>query len=67
MPFQDVTCAVALGYALANRGMIRRAVGQLDAARRDMVDALDLFRAIGDERAIAHGLGRLGNLAAATR
>ena len=66
VPFQDVTCAVALGYALANRGMIRRVVGQLDAARRDMVDALDLFRAIGDERAIAHGLGRLGNLAAAT-
>ena len=66
VPFQDVTCAIALGYAMANRGMIRRAVGQLDAARRDMVDALDLFRAIGDERAIAHGLGRLGNLAAAT-
>ena len=28
MPFQDVTCAVALGYALANRGMIRRVVGR---------------------------------------
>ncbi len=66
VPFQDVTCAVALGYALANRGMIRRVVGQLEAAHRDMVDALERFRAIGDERAVAHGLGRLGNLAAAT-
>jgi predicted ATPase/DNA-binding SARP family transcriptional activator len=65
VPFQDVTCEVAAGYALANRGMIRRVVGELEAATRDMTDALDLFRTIGDERAIAHALGRLGNLATA--
>ncbi|MEP6638282.1 MAG: tetratricopeptide repeat protein [Chloroflexota bacterium] len=65
VPFQDVTCEIAVGYALANRGMIRRVLGDLEAARLDMTAALELFRAIGDERAIAHGLGRLGNLAAA--
>ena len=66
VPFQDVTCEVAVGYALANRGMIRRVVGELEAARGDMTAALELFQAVGDERAIAHGLGRLGNLAAAS-
>lgn len=65
VPFQDVTCKVAVGYALANRGMIRRVVGQAEPARHDMTAALELFRAIGDERAVAHALGRLGNLATA--
>jgi predicted ATPase/DNA-binding SARP family transcriptional activator len=66
VPFQGVACGVAVGYALANRGMISRLAGDLDGARRDMSDALDRFRAIGDERAIAHALGRLGNLATAS-
>jgi predicted ATPase len=66
VPFQDVTCEAAVGYALTNRGMIRRVVGELEPARHDMTAALELFRTIGDERAIAHGLGRLGNLATAT-
>jgi predicted ATPase/DNA-binding SARP family transcriptional activator len=63
--FQGVACGVAVGYALASRGMISRLAGDLDGARRDMTDALERFRSIGDERAIAHALGRLGNLATA--
>ena len=64
-PFQDVASRTAVGYALANRGMMRRVSGDLEGARRDIEESLDLFRAIGDERAIAHALGRLGNLAIA--
>jgi predicted ATPase/DNA-binding SARP family transcriptional activator len=64
-PFQGVACGVAVGYVLANRGMIGRLAGDLDGARRDMSDALERSRAIGDERAVAHALGRLGNLATA--
>jgi tetratricopeptide (TPR) repeat protein len=64
-PFQDVSSRTAVGYVLANRGMMRRVSGDLDGAMRDIEECLALFRAIGDERAIAHALGRLGNLATA--
>jgi predicted ATPase/DNA-binding SARP family transcriptional activator len=62
-PFQDVASRTAVGYVLANRGMMRRVSGDFEGAMRDIEECLDLFRAIGDERAIAHALGRLGNLA----
>ena len=65
-PFQDVACRTAVGYVLANRGMLSRVSGDLESARRDLAESLDLFRAIGDERAVAHALGRLGNLAIAS-
>lgn len=65
VPFQGIACGVAVGYALANRGMVSRLAGDLDGARRDMGAALERFRAIGDQRAIAHGLASLGNLATA--
>ncbi|MGZ8514748.1 MAG: ATP-binding protein, partial [Candidatus Limnocylindrales bacterium] len=65
VPFQGVACGVAVGYALANRGMMSRLAGDLDGARHDMSDALERSRAIGDERAIAHALSSLGNLATA--
>jgi len=64
-PFQDIATGTAVGYVLANRGMMRRVAGDFDGATRDIEECLDLFRAIGDERAIAHALGRLGNLATA--
>ena len=64
-PFHDVACPTAVGYALANRGMMRRLSGDLDGAVRDIDESLAIFRGIGDERAIAHALGRLGNLATA--
>ena len=65
-PFQDVATRTAVGYVLANRGMMRRVSGDLEGAKRDMEESLELSRAIGDERAVAHALGRLGNLATAT-
>ena len=64
-PFQDVACRTAVGYVLANRGMMSRVSGDLAGARRDIEESVRLFRAIGDQRAIAHALGRLGNLATA--
>jgi predicted ATPase len=64
-PFQDVATRTAVGYVLANRGMMRRVSGDLEGAMRDMQESLELSRAIGDERAIAHALGRVGNLATA--
>ena len=64
-PFQDVASRTAVGYVLANRGMMRRVSGDLGGAMRDMEESLELSRAIGDERAVAHALGRLGNLATA--
>ena len=64
-PFHDIACRTAVGYVLANRGMMSRVSGDLDGAMRDTKESLDLFRTIGDERAIAHALGRLGNLAIA--
>jgi hypothetical protein len=64
-PFQDIASRTAVGYVLANRGMMRRVSGDFEGAMRDIEESLDLFRAIGDERAIAHALGRLGNLATA--
>jgi predicted ATPase len=64
-PFQDVATRTAVGYVLANRGMMRRVFGDLEGAIRDMEESLELSRAIGDERAVAHALGRLGNLATA--
>jgi len=64
-PFQDVASRTAVGYVLANRGMMRRVSGDFEGAVRDIEESLTLFRAIGDERAIAHALGRLGNLATA--
>lgn len=64
-PFQDVASRTAVGYVLANRGMMRRVSGDLEGATRDMEESLALSRAIGDERAVAHALGRLGNLATA--
>ena len=64
-PFQDVASRTAVGYVLANRGMMRRVSGDLEGAMHDIEESLELFRAIGDERAIAHALGRLGNLATA--
>jgi len=64
-PFHDVACPTAVGYALANRGMMRRLSGDLDGAVRDIDESLAIFRTIGDDRAIAHALGRLGNLATA--
>jgi predicted ATPase len=64
-PFQDVATRTAVGYVLANRGMMRRMSGDLEGAMRDMEESLEVSRAIGDERAIAHALGRLGNLATA--
>ncbi|MEA2549129.1 MAG: hypothetical protein QOE42_1727, partial [Chloroflexota bacterium] len=64
-PFQDVASRTAVGYVLANRGMMRRVSGDLEGAMRDMEESLKLSRAIGDERAVAHALGRLGNLATA--
>ena len=63
--FQSIACHLAVGFAVANRGMFARLAGDLDGAHRDMNEALDLFRSSGDERAIAHALGRLGNLATA--
>jgi tetratricopeptide (TPR) repeat protein len=45
--------------------MMSRVSGDLDGAMRDTKESLDLFRTIGDERAIAHALGRLGNLSIA--
>ncbi len=64
-PFQDIACPTAVGYVLANRGMMSRLSGDFSGAKRDIEEAVALFRAIGDERAIAHALGRLGNLATA--
>jgi predicted ATPase/DNA-binding SARP family transcriptional activator len=64
-PFQDVASRTAVGYVLANRGMMRRVSGDLEGATRDMEESLALSRAIGDERAVAHALGRLGNLTTA--
>jgi len=64
-PLHDIACRTAVGYVLANRGMMSRVSGDLDGAMRDTKESLDLFRTIGDERAIAHALGRLGNLAIA--
>ncbi len=64
-PFQDVACRTAVGYVLANRGMLSRVSGDPEGAKRDLEESLALFRAVGDERAIAHALGRLGNLATA--
>jgi predicted ATPase len=64
-PFHDLACRTAVGYVLANRGMMSRVSGDLDGAMRDTKESLDLFRTIGDERAIAHALGRLGNLSIA--
>jgi predicted ATPase/DNA-binding SARP family transcriptional activator len=64
-PFQDIATRTAVGYVLANRGMMRRVAGDFEEAVRDIEESLDLFRTIGDERAIAHALGRLGNLATA--
>ena len=64
-PFQDVASRTAVGYVLANRGMMRRVSGDFEGAVRDIEESLELFRAISDERAIAHALGRLGNLATA--
>jgi predicted ATPase/DNA-binding SARP family transcriptional activator len=64
-PFQDVATRTAVGYVLANRGMMRRVSGDLEGAMRDMEESLELSRAIGDERVVAHALGRLGNLATA--
>jgi predicted ATPase/DNA-binding SARP family transcriptional activator len=65
VPFHDIACRTAVGYALANRGMMSRQSGDLEGARRDIEESLAVFRTIGDERAIAHALGRLGNLATA--
>ena len=57
----DVTCEVAVGYALANRGMIRRVVGELEAARGDMTDAaLELFR--GSWRSASIPMGSDGSV-----
>jgi tetratricopeptide (TPR) repeat protein len=64
-PFQDVATRTAVGYVLANRGMMRRVSGDLEGAMHDMQESLELSRAIGDERAVAHALGRVGNLATA--
>ncbi len=66
-PFQDVPCATAFGFALANQAMFARTEGDLDRARGLMEESLALFEALGDDRAIGQALGRLGNLAIAEK
>ena len=65
-PFHDIACRTAVGYVLANRGMMSRAVGRprRGDARHEREPRI-CSASIGDERAIAHALGRLGNLATA--
>ena len=63
--FLDVPCSTAVGYVLANLGMIARSAGDHPRARSYLEEALAVFEALDDERAIGHALGRLGNLATA--
>jgi predicted ATPase/DNA-binding SARP family transcriptional activator len=64
--FRDVPPRVGASYARANRGVLARLSGNVDAAAADLETSLAEFRELGDERAIAHTIARLGNLAAQT-
>jgi tetratricopeptide (TPR) repeat protein len=61
-PFVEVTCAPALGYALANRAGIRRECGDPERARELLDEALRHFASHGDERGQADMLVRLAHL-----
>jgi predicted ATPase/DNA-binding SARP family transcriptional activator len=64
-PFRDVSAAVAAASARANRGAMRRILGDPIGARSDLEASLAEFDALGDERGQAQTLGRLGCLAVA--
>jgi predicted ATPase/DNA-binding SARP family transcriptional activator len=63
--FIDVPCRTAVGYVLANEGMLAGLAGDLRRARERTEESLELFEELGDDRAIGQSLARLGNLAAA--
>jgi predicted ATPase/DNA-binding SARP family transcriptional activator len=62
--FREVRPPTAAAYAMGNRGMLARVLGNLDDAEADLEASLAEFQAMGDERGAAQALGRLGNLAA---
>ncbi len=62
--FRELRPKAAEAYVLGNRGMLRRAAGEHEAARQDVGDSLALFRESEDERGIAHAMALLGNIAA---
>jgi tetratricopeptide (TPR) repeat protein len=66
IPFLELPGRTAAGYLLATRATMDRMEGDDARARLGLKAALELFRSIGDERAIAYALSRLGNLATAT-
>ena len=66
IPFLELPGRSAAGYLLATRATMDRMEGHDARARQGLEAALELFRSIGDERALAYALSRLGNLATAT-
>ena len=61
-PFVDVTCVVAIGYAVANHAALLRERGDLESARARLDEALQHFAMLGDERGQASVLLRQAHL-----
>ncbi len=60
---RQVGTRAAIGYALANLGILARQQGEFGRAKNLFEESLSQFREIGDRAGIGQVLGQLGNLA----
>jgi predicted ATPase len=61
-PFTEITCEAAVGYVLANQGVIVRSRGDRERARSLLSESADLFDALEDAEGRAASLVRLAYL-----